>query len=85
LGGLSARGTALNGPLGRWRLIAAAAILALALTGVFTIYFHWRRASLHWAITRGLELLEPANTPRAPPRRPRRVGERNRRPLAQPP
>ena len=62
-GGLSARGTALNGPLGRWRLVAATAILALALTGVFGIYFYWRRTSLHWAITRGLELLEPANTP----------------------
>ena len=50
-GGLSARGTALNGPLGRWRLVAATAILALALTGVFGIYFYWRRTSLHWAIS----------------------------------
>jgi outer membrane protein assembly factor BamB len=38
-------------------------VLALALLGALGIYHYWRRATLGWAINRGLELLEPGDTP----------------------
>jgi outer membrane protein assembly factor BamB len=44
-------------------LVAAALVALLVLLGVFGIYSYWRRATLRWAINRGLELLQTADNP----------------------